>query len=53
VPRIEGAPGLVWRPRKSGYEARWQEDLIRDQKFRSLRRAMNENKTREQTKSGT
>lgn len=32
-PKIENAPGLVWKPRKAGWEARWQarHDLIKDQ----------------------
>lgn len=30
-PRIDNAPGLVWRPRKNGWEARWQarSDLVK------------------------
>lgn len=24
APKIENAPGLVWRRRKTGWEARWQ-----------------------------
>ncbi|MDE2020701.1 MAG: hypothetical protein KGJ13_10230, partial [Patescibacteria group bacterium] len=23
-PKIEGTPGLIWRPRSRGWEARWQ-----------------------------
>lgn len=31
-PKIENAPGLVWKPRKGGWEARWQArtDLVRN-----------------------
>lgn len=30
APRVENAPGLIWKPRKGGWEARWQArtDLI-------------------------